>query len=231
MEVRNVMPQTPLTPPKIILPGGLGVFNPKPEVMCSTMNAVPTTSGLLNKMKLPLAMHIHPYKDLSIQECPVIHPTTIVRCRVCRAYINPFVMFIDSRHWRCNLCFRPNTLPEEFDYNPQTGKHGDRSQRMEIKRSSVEYIAPSEYMLRPPQPCVYLFLIDVSYTAVQSGVLAVACRCLLDCLGRLPGDARTMVGFVTYDSSLHFYNLSVSSTVHVQELLPEQVLYVSIHYY
>ena len=67
MEVRNVMPQTPLTPPKIILPGGLGVFNPKPEVMCSTMNAVPTTSGLLNKMKLPLAMHIHPYKDLSIQ--------------------------------------------------------------------------------------------------------------------------------------------------------------------
>jgi protein transport protein SEC24 len=83
---------------------------------------------------------------------------------------------------------------------------------MEIKRSSVEYIAPSEYMLRPPQPCVYLFLIDVSYTAVQSGVLAVACRCLLDCLGRLPGDARTMVGFVTYDSSLHFYNLSVGNS-------------------
>ena len=44
-----------------------------------------------------------------VQECPVINPTTIVRCRVCRAYINPFVVFIDSRHWRCNLCFRPNT--------------------------------------------------------------------------------------------------------------------------
>ena len=43
-----------------------------------------------------------------------------------------------------------------------------------------------------------------------TGVLAVACCCLLDCLGRLPGDARTLVGFLTYDSSLHFYNLSVS---------------------
>ena len=67
METRNVMPQSPLIPPKIVLPGGLGVFNPKPEVMCCTMNAVPTTSNLLGKMKLPLAMHIHPFKDLSTQ--------------------------------------------------------------------------------------------------------------------------------------------------------------------
>ena len=64
MESRNIMPSTPLKPPKIVLPGGLGVFNPKPEVMCSTMNAVPTTSSLLSKMKLPLAIHIHPYKDI-----------------------------------------------------------------------------------------------------------------------------------------------------------------------
>ena len=42
-------------------------------------------------------------------------------------------------------------VPEEFDYNPHTGKHGERSQRMEIKRSSVEYIAPSEYMV-----CIYI---------------------------------------------------------------------------
>ena len=40
-----------------------------------------------------------------------------------------------------------SVVPEEFDYNSQTGKHGDRSQRLEIRRSSVEYIAPSEYMV------------------------------------------------------------------------------------
>ena len=38
----------------------------------------------------------------------------------------------------------------------------------------------------------------------------MACRCLLECLDCLPGDARTMIGFLTYHSSLHFYNLNVS---------------------
>ena len=46
-----------------------------------------------------------------------------------------------------HVCVHVHVVPEEFDYNSQTGRHGDRSQRMEIKRSSVEYIAPSEYMV------------------------------------------------------------------------------------
>ena len=41
------------------------------------------------------------------------------------------------------------------------------------------------------------------------GVLAVFCRSLLDHLDRLPGDARTMVGLLTFDSSLHFYSFPV----------------------
>jgi hypothetical protein len=43
-----------------------------------------------------------------------------------------------------------------------------------------------------------------------SGLLGVFCKCLLESLDRLPGDARTMVGVLTYDSTLHFYNLNVS---------------------
>ena len=42
------------------------------------------------------------------------------------------------------------------------------------------------------------------------GLLGVFCKCLLENLDRLPGDARTMVGILTYDSALHFYNLNVS---------------------
>ena len=40
------------------------------------------------------------------------------------------------------------------------------------------------------------------------------CKCLLENLDCLPGDARTMVGILTYDSSLHFYNLNVSEKLH-----------------
>lgn len=61
--------------------------------------------------------------------------------------------------------------------------------------------------LRPPQPAVYLFLLDVSFGAVESGYLSVVCQTLLDTLDKMPGDARTLIGFLTFDSALHFYNL------------------------
>ena len=64
-------------------------------------------------------------------------------------------------------------------------------------------------MVRPPMPPVYLFLIDVSHAAASSGAIAVTCRAIRACLDQLPGDERTRVGFLTYDSTLHFYNLKV----------------------
>ena len=67
-------------------------------------------------------------------------------------YIHVFIINDDIIHIA-------TAVPEEFDYNPHTGKHGDRSQRMEIKRSSVEYIAPSEYMvcvLIVPCTCTFI---------------------------------------------------------------------------
>ena len=36
---------------------------------------------------------------------PIVNATTIVRCRRCRTYINPFVSFVDQGvRWRCNIC-------------------------------------------------------------------------------------------------------------------------------
>ena len=64
LEKRDLLPSSCLTPPETVLPGNLGQFNPSPAVFCSTMNAVPATSSLLNKLKLPFAVHIHPYKEM-----------------------------------------------------------------------------------------------------------------------------------------------------------------------
>lgn len=44
----------------------------------------------------------------SLQQLPVVTSSTIVRCRSCRTYINPFVSFLDQRRWKCNLCYRVN---------------------------------------------------------------------------------------------------------------------------
>lgn len=38
--------------------------------------------------------------------------------------------------------------------------------------------------LRPPQPAVYLFVLDVSHNAVQAGYLQHFCDCLLDNLDK-----------------------------------------------
>lgn len=99
-------------------------------------------------------------------------------------------------------------VPEEFQYDPVSKTYGDPTRRPEIKSSTIEFIAPSEYMLRPPQPAVYLFLLDVSSLAQQSGYLEVACSTISEQLDNLPGDARTQVGFIAYNSAVHFYNIA-----------------------
>ena len=48
-------------------------------------------------------------------------------------------------------------------------------------------------MLRPPQPAVYIFLMDVSRQAVETGYINSFCNVLLEELDNLPGDSRTQV--------------------------------------
>ncbi|TKS83125.1 Protein transport protein [Collichthys lucidus] len=205
LQERNLLPPSPIPPPTPCLPQDLQKINCNPEVFRSTLTSIPQTQSLLNKAKMPLGLLLHPFKDLS--QLPVVTSSTIVRCRSCRTYINPFVSFLDQRRWKCNLCYRVNDVPEEFMYNPVSRSYGEPHKRPEVQNATIEFIAPSEYMLRPPQPAVYLFVLDVSHNAVETGYLKVFCQSLLDNINALPGDSRTKVGFITFDSTIHFYNL------------------------
>ncbi|ELV13705.1 Protein transport protein Sec24B, partial [Tupaia chinensis] len=202
---RNILPTTPLWAPVPNLNSDLRKLNCSPDSFRCTLTNIPQTQALLNKAKLPLGLLLHPFRDLT--QLPVITSSTIVRCRSCRTYINPFVSFVDQRRWKCNLCYRVNDVPEEFMYNPLTRSYGEPHKRPEVQNSTVEFIASSDYMLRPPQPAVYLFVLDVSHNAVEAGYLTVLCQSLLENLDKLPGDSRTRIGLVTFDSTIHFYNL------------------------
>ena len=107
----------------------------------------------------------------------------------------------------------------------------DPLRRPEVKNATIEFIASSEYMVRyqiysnsesnserkntndstlqvrPPQPAMYLFILDVSRIATQSGYLSTVCEVLCSNLSKLPGDTRTSVGFITVDSAVRFYDL------------------------
>lgn len=166
-------------PPEIILPPNSSLTtspysNAPPSYQRSTLNAIPTTNSLLNKSKIPLALIITPYRSLKEgdMEVPLVTDTVIARCRRCRTYINPYVQFIDGgNRWRCCMCSMSNEVPQLFDWDQNRNQPGDRWARAELNYSVVEFIAPTEYMVRPPQPAVYVFLIDVSHAAIQSGML------------------------------------------------------------
>ncbi|KAK3591332.1 hypothetical protein CHS0354_028438 [Potamilus streckersoni] len=204
---------------KLIPPSGVETPSPKlnadykkvncdPSVFRCTMTSIPQTSSLLNKARLPLGILIHPFKDLSVSSLPVIQSSVIVRCKSCRTYINPFVYFVDQRRWKCNLCYKVNDLPDEFSFDPVTKTYGEPQRRPEIKSATIEFIAPSEYMLRPPQPAIYLFCLDVSFNAIETGYLTMFCQTLQDVIEKIPSDARTQVGFIAYDRAVHFFNLA-----------------------
>uniref|UniRef100_A0A8B9C1N5 SEC24 homolog A, COPII coat complex component n=1 Tax=Anser brachyrhynchus TaxID=132585 RepID=A0A8B9C1N5_9AVES len=205
LQERNILPTTILQAPVPNLHEDIQKLNCNPELFRCTLTNIPQTQALLNKAKLPLGLLLHPFKDLS--QLPVVTSSTIVRCRSCRTYINPFVSFLDQRRWKCNLCYRVNDVPEEFMYNPVTRVYGEPHKRPEVQNATIEFMAPSEYMLRPPQPPVYLFVFDVSHNAIETGYLNTVCKTLLDNLDLLPGNTRTKIGFITFDSTIHFYSL------------------------
>lgn len=64
-------------------------------------------------------------------------------------------------------------------------------------------------MNRPPMPPTYVFVMDVSKPAIDSGYLQICTSTIKNVIENflLPGGMRTRVMFLTYDSSVHFYNL------------------------
>ncbi|ESK90151.1 er to golgi transport-related protein [Moniliophthora roreri MCA 2997] len=228
-------------PPEIRLPPN-SCISPSPlanahwSYQRSTLNAIPTTSSLLNKAKIPLALILTPYRTLKADSTaplpqpsegsdtvsgedppvPLVTDTVIARCRRCRTYINPYVQFVDGgNRWRCCMCNMTNEVPQMFDWDQTTNSPGDRWARAELNHAVVEFVAPTEYMVRPPQPAVYVFLVDVSHAAVQSGMLATATRTILENLDRIPdtGDeGRTKVAIIGFDTSLYFFSITPGST-------------------
>ena len=68
-------------------------------------------------------------------------------------------------------------------------------------------------MVRPPQPPTYLFVIDVGYYSLTSGMFTTTIKSIQSIINNFQGDTRTRIGFITYDSSVHFYNLKVRSVL------------------
>ncbi|XP_051118622.1 protein transport protein Sec24-like At3g07100 [Andrographis paniculata] len=190
-------------------------MNCSSRVLRLTTSGIPNSQSLASRWHLPVGAVVCPLAEFPFgEEVPVINfaTTGIIRCRRCRTYVNPYITFTDSgRKWKCNICSLLNDVPGDyFAHVDASGRRADLDQRPELTKGSVEFIAPAEYMVRPPMPPLYFFLIDVSISAVRSGMLEIVAQTIKSCLDSLPGAPRTQIGFITYDSTIHFYNMKSS---------------------
>lgn len=191
-----------------------------------TTSKIPQTSAIANACKVPLGGVLRPLAPVADdeEEVDTVQPGSagIIRCKRCRTYINAFVHWVEhGRRWRCNICAMMNDTPAAyFCHLDEEGLRRDRFERPELSKGVVEFIAPAEYMVRPPQEPTYFFVLDVSATAVRCGMLQSAANAIKASLDDLPGRGRTKIGFITYDNSVHYYNLA-------SDLAQPQMLVVS----
>lgn len=193
-------------PPEIFVPASHHAVR-----LCNS--AFPMTIALSKKYSLPLGAVVQPLAKPGPGDEPVpvvnFGATGIVRCRRCRSYINFSCAFRDGgQRWECSMCSHSNEVPSEYfaplDHN---GKRRDAAERPELHRGSIEFVAPAEYMVRPPMPPVYLFVLETTPFTANSGALAAAIAGIKNSIDSMPSEGRTKVGIVTFDSAVQFYTM------------------------
>jgi protein transport protein SEC24 len=78
-----------------------------------------------------------------------------------------------------------------------------------LNYSTFDIKATMDYASRVPMKPTFLFTIDVSKPAIESGYVEAVASTIRNVIegDQLPGGDDAKIGFITYDSSLHFYNL------------------------
>jgi len=205
---------------------GIDLGSANPRYMRSTMSSVPNCGDLLTTCGMPLSIMVRPLALAHPEEAliPVVDNGTTgpVRCGRCKAYMNPFMRFLDHLRFQCNFCSFVTEVPPEYMCNiGHDGRRTDWTERPELCRGSVEYSAPAEYMVRPPMSPSYLFLIDVTAQSLQSGLTTSACEVISRTLDSIPGQECTTVGIATFDSAIHFYHLKEGAEKPAMLIVPD----------
>ncbi|XP_038591544.1 protein transport protein Sec24C isoform X3 [Micropterus salmoides] len=197
--------------------------NASPRFVRCTAYNMPCTADMAKQSQVPLAAVIKPLATLPPDETPpylVDHGESgPIRCNRCKAYMCPYMQFIEGgRRFQCGFCSCVTEVPPYyFQHLDHTGKRVDCYDRPELSLGSYEFMATVDYCKnnKLPQPPAFIFLIDVSYNAVKSGMVNIVCQELKTLLDYLPRenpeiDSVVRVGFVTYNKVLHFYNVKSS---------------------
>ncbi|KAL0280938.1 UNVERIFIED_CONTAM: hypothetical protein PYX00_002086 [Menopon gallinae] len=194
--------------------------NCSPRYIRSTMYTVPVTADMMKQTSVPFALVISPLARLAKgeQAPPIVNMGELgpVRCVRCKAYMSPFMQFIDGgRRFHCLFCKATTEVPGEyFQHLDHTGQRVDRFERPELILGAYEFMATKDYCRNNtlPLPPAMIFVIDVSYNNMKSGLVHLLCSRMKEIIRNLPKEdgaeqSNMKVGFITYSTSVHFYNI------------------------
>ncbi|KAF9185975.1 COPII coat Sec23p-Sfb3p heterodimer component [Haplosporangium sp. Z 767] len=192
--------------------------NCNPRFFRMTTYNIPNSEDLLETSKLPMGLVIQPLAKLRADEAPIetvdFGDEGPARCRRCKAYINPFMIFTSGgQRFICNMCLFENEIdPNYFCNLDMNGRRLDLDQRPELRSGTIEFAVPKEYWNKTPAPAAYVFAIDVSWNAIQSGMLIQCIAGIKSAIWDADGVSKlapgAQIGILTYDKTVHFYNLS-----------------------
>ncbi|XP_055373003.1 protein transport protein Sec24C [Condylostylus longicornis] len=199
--------------------------NSSPRFIRSSIYYVPATSEILKATSLPFTLILSPFANAVENEMspPIVDFGELgpVRCIRCKAYMSPNMQFIDAgRRFQCVLCKATTEVPSEyFQHLDHTGQRLDKYERPELVLGTYEFVATKDYCRENtfPNPPAYIFVIDVSYNNVKNGLVKLLCNEIKAILKHLPVDeghekSKIKVGFITYNSVVHFYNIKSTLT-------------------
>lgn len=205
--------------------------NSGPKYIRSSMYNVPTTSDMMKQTAVPFALIISPFAPIAAGEIqpPIVNLGALgpIRCNRCKAYMSPHMQFVDGgRRFQCPLCKATTEVPTEyFQHLDHTGQRLDKYERPELVLGTYEFVATAEYCRnnRIPKAPALIFCIDVSYNNIKSGLVRLLCAEMKSFLAQLPAEpdqpSAMRVGFITYNSSVHFYNCKHTLAVPQQQIV------------
>ena len=189
-------------------------LNCSSEYISTTTNIFPSNIETLNKLSLPISISLCPMKDTGI-ELPFINygDNNIPRCpnRNCRAYLNPFVKFIDGgEKWICNICGQINNTDDY--YYKDVDKNGirlDINEKPELCCGSYEFFANKAYWKkgRNPSEALYIFIFENSNGAIDNGFFNACVESIKDVVSNesFYNGNNTKISIITYNLGVDFY--------------------------
>ncbi|KAH8318195.1 hypothetical protein KR074_007632 [Drosophila pseudoananassae] len=197
--------------------------NSSPRFMRSSLYCIPNTGDLLKTTALPLTLNISPLAKIAEGELepPIVNFGDMgpIRCNRCKAYMSPNMQFVDAgRRFQCLMCKVTSEVhPDYYQHLDHTGQRVDKHERPELLLGTYEFLATKDYCRNntPPEVPAFIFIIDVSYNTAKSGLVHLLCAQIKNILKHLPVDqgqdkSKVRVGFITYNSTVHFYNIKSS---------------------